>query len=130
MTILQLNTGPGARSLIACNNCGEQEERLTCTIKKSKLHFCDMECKSEYGWIDGRVESEYHKRKQLEAKDAKLKKKDKVKKRCMRCKRIYYGPPGGFPESRDPNEPEPGLCDACSKRSPYDEGESAGVVNA
>ncbi|GAF94906.1 unnamed protein product, partial [marine sediment metagenome] len=115
-------------SLIVCDNCGEEEWRLTCTIKKSKRQFCDMECKSEYGWIDGRVESEYHKQKQLEAKDAKLKKKDKVKKRCMRCNIIYYGPPGDFPKSRDPKIPEPGLCDDHSKTIPYDEGESAGVV--
>ena len=129
MTILILRTGAGAKSLVKCDTCGEEEERLTCTCKKSKLHFCDLECKAEYGHIpgDGHVYSQYHKDMCLERRDAKLLKQDEVKKRCMTCGRIYYGPPGDFPKGRDPNEPEPGLC-GCKQRIPYDAGETAGMV--
>jgi len=135
LTILILRTGPGAKSLIVCDNCGEEEERLTCTIK-SKLHFCDSECKIEHQtnktrapYITSDNDARYRIDRGRERRDAKLLKEHEVKKRCMRCGQIYKGPPGGFPKSRDPNIPEPGLCDICSKRIPYDEGEQAGVVN-
>ena len=137
MTILRLTEGPGAKSLITCDNCGEEEERLTCTIKKSKLHFCDMECKIEHqrnkkrgSYIKSVNNIQYRTDRGKEHRDAHLKKQDMVKKPCTKCKMEYYGPPGGFPKSRNPKEPEPGLCEICSKRIPYDEGESAGVVNA
>ena len=136
MTILIHRTGPGAKSLIICDNCGETEERLTCTCKKSKLHYCDSECKIEHqtnkkrgAYITSVNDLQYRTDRGKERKDAKNKKKDEVKKRCMTCGRIYYGPPGGFPKSRDPNKPEPGICPICSHRIPYDEGETAGVVN-
>ena len=136
MTLLrQLTTGPGAKSLIQCDNCGEEEERLTCTIKKSKLHFCDAECKVEHqtnkrrgAYSKSVYDFQYRQDRGEERKDAKLLKENMVKKRCMKCGREYDGPPGDFPKNRDSNEPEPGICDACSKRIPYDEGESAGVV--
>jgi len=136
MTILTLNTGPGAKSLVMCDACGLQEERLTCTCKKSKLHFCDIDCKIEYQtnktrapYITSDNDLQYRTDRGKERRDAKNKKKDEVKKRCMTCGRIYYGPPGDFPKSRDPNEPEPGVCDS-HQRIPYDEGETAGVVNS
>ncbi|MBA7681550.1 hypothetical protein ES703_89890 [subsurface metagenome] len=135
MTILTRNEGPGAKSLIVCDNCGEQEYRLTCTCKKSKLHFCDSQCKIEYqtnrkrgAYIKLDNYFKYRTDRGEDRKDAKLLKQNMVKKRCITCGRIYYGPPGNFPKSRDPNKPEPGLCEACSKRIPYDEGETAGVV--
>lgn len=135
MTILIHKTGPGAKSLIACDNCGEQEYRLTCTCKKSKLHFCDVECKIEYqtnkkrgAYIKSVNDLKYRQDRGVERKDAKLKKQGLTKKRCMRCNIIYEGPPGNFPKSRNPDEPEPGLCEVCSKRIPYDEGEQAGMV--
>jgi len=87
-----------------------------------------MRCKSKYGWIRGYTDHEYRKDRTAERKDAKNKKKDEVKKRCMACGHIYYGPPGAFPKDRDPEKPEPGLCPVCSQRIPYDEGETAGVV--
>lgn len=126
MTILTLKIGRGAKSLIQCDNCGATYDRLTSRIKDSKHHFCNMKCKSQVGWIDGRVESEYHKQKQREFKDAKNKKKDKAKKRCINCGRIYWGPRGNFPKNRDPNIPEPGLC-GCTKSTEEDYG--GGVVD-
>ena len=96
MTILTRKEGPGAKSLIVCDNCGEEEERLTCTIKKSKLHFCDAECKIEYQTNKKRGsyrksvnDIEYRTDRGNERKDAKLKIQDKVKKRCLACGRIY-----------------------------------------
>ena len=127
MTILTLREGPGAKCLVKCDNpnCGLEYEVLTCTCKKSKLHYCDSECRfpkpSKYS------DPEYREEKRIERYDAKLLKEHEVKKRCMTCGRIYYGPPGGFPKNRDPKIPEPGLC-GCKQRIPYGEGESAGVV--
>ena len=135
MTVLTLKEGPGAKSLIQCDNCGQEEERLTCTCKKSKFHYCDSECKIEHqtnkrrgAYSKSVYDFQYRQDRGKERKDAKLKEHDKVKKRCMVCGRIYYGAPGNFPKSRDPELPEPGICDICSKRIPYDEGETAGVV--
>ena len=131
MTILHhITTGRGALSLIKCDACGKQTEELTSRIHKSILHFCDLQCKAlYYSKKETPFQSQYHKDRQLEHKDAKNKKKDEVKKRCMRCNIIYKGPPGNFPKNRDPDEPEPGLCEVCSQNIPYDEGETAGVVN-
>lgn len=135
MTILTLREGPGAKSLIKCDNCGEEEERLTCTCKKSKFHYCDSECKIEHqtnkkrgAYIKPIKDIQYRADKGNERRDAKLKKQDKVKKRCTKCKKEYEGPPGGFPKDRDPNEPEPGRCPVCSKLTVYEQ-DYGGMVN-
>jgi len=111
MTILSLKTGHGAKSIIKCDACGAEYEMLTYTCKNSQHHFCNLECKAQYhSKRETHIESQYHKDRQLDHKDAKLKKQQKVKKRCMKCKTIYWGPPGNFPKNRDPDLPEPGLC--------------------
>jgi len=130
MTILILK--PGGKSVLKCDNCGIHFERVTHRIKPRKLHFCSTRCRIIYQKKNGTYRKSvkdiaYRTAKIQGYKDAKNKKKDEVKKRCMTCGRIYYGPPGDFPKSRDPNEPEPGLC-GCKQRIPYDEGETAGVV--
>ena len=129
MTILIFNSGPGAKSLVKCDNpaCGLEYEVLTCTCKKSKLHYCDSECR--FGKPSKYSDPEYREEKRIERYDARLLKEHEVKKRCLRCKRKYEGPPGGFPKHNDPEYREPGICPNCSQRIPYDEGESAGVVN-
>lgn len=127
MTILTLNSAYGALSLIKCDSCGATYECLTSKINKSKHHFCNLQCKSDYGTGKPYIDPQYRKDRQVERKDAHGKKKDEVKKRCLRCKRIYYGPPGGFPKSRDPNKPEPGLC-GCSTTTFYGEEDFAGGV--
>ena len=129
MTILHhLTTGRGAKCLVKCDNpnCGLEYEVLTCTCKKSKKHFCDSECR--FGKPSKYSDPEYREEKRIERYDARLLKKDEVKKRCTKCKREYDGPPGRFPKSMDPKKRQPGLCPACSQRIPYDEGETAGVV--
>jgi len=121
MTILKLNVGHGAKSTIKCDACGATYERLTYTCKNSELHFCNLKCKAEYhSKKETHIESQYHKDRQLDHKDAKLKRQQKVKKRCMRCGEIYQGPPGGFPKNRDPDLPEPGLCPLHSNTTAYD----------
>lgn len=130
MTILELHLGRGAKSLIQCNGCNIETEELTSRIHKSILHFCNMRCKAlYYSKKETPFQTDYHKQKQLEHRDAKLKRQDEVKKRCMRCNITYYGPPGNFPETRDPNNPEPGVCSVCADTTMYDESDwGAGLV--
>ena len=133
MTILTLREGPGAKSLVKCDNpnCGLEYEVLTCTCKKSKLHYCDSECR--FGKPSKYSDPEYREEKRIERYDARLLKEDEVKKRCIRCGRIYEGPPGEFTKSRDKSKPEPGQC-GCINRAKYreedyHEQEHVGIVN-
>lgn len=143
MTIIILKTGPGAYSLIQCDNCSTIFERLTSIVKnrRGQNHFCCLECKIAYQTHRKRRpyrtspnDIKYRTDRGKEHKDAFLKKEDEVKKRCMKCGDIYYGAPGGFPKDRDPNKPEPGLCEICSKRDSYGaedyhEQDHVGLVN-
>ena len=127
MTVISLKTGHAARSIIKCDSCGATYECLTSRIKNSQLHFCNLKCKAKYYGESKYVDAQYRRDRSKERKDSKLKKKDEVKKRCMRCGRLYYGPPGNFAKSRDPDLPEPGLC-GCSTTTFYGEEDFAGGV--
>jgi len=126
--ILQLNKGRGAKSLIQCDNCGATHERFTSKINKSQRHFCNRKCKTSYTGVSNYSDAESRRERQRERKDAKLKKKDMAKKRCMKCGRIYDGPPGDFSKNRDKDKPEPGVCEVCSKSTFCDEWDYGGIM--
>jgi hypothetical protein len=132
MTILQLNNGRGAKSTLKCDNpeCGKVFERLTSWAKYRARHYCCPECvhKTIHKRTVDRSAAEliYRKKKAKEFKKARA--KDKVKKKCLNCGRIYEDYPEDLRWLKNPDKIYRGVCPTCRNSEEFYSEEGAAIA--